>query len=64
MQEERSEIHATDKQLSAGAQRDGRLAEYKWGKRGAKVPLLPSLSHAAKFSWRPLLECRAVTLPV
>jgi len=34
------------------AQRDGRPAEYRWH------PLL----NAAKFGWRPLLECRAVML--
>ena len=37
----------------ANAQRDGRPAEYRW---------LPLFS-AAKFGWRPLLECHAVTLP-
>jgi len=37
----------------ANAQRDGRLAEYRWR----------SLFNAAKFGCRPLLECRAVTLP-
>jgi len=37
----------------ANAQCDGRPAEYRWH------PLL----NAAKFGWRPLLECRAVTLP-
>jgi len=36
----------------ANAQRDGRPAEYRWR------PLL----NAGKFGWRPLLECRAVTL--
>ena len=35
------------------AQRDGRPAEYTWR----------PLFNAAKFGWRPLLECRAVTLP-
>ena len=34
-------------------QRDGRPAEYRWR----------PLFNAAKFGWRPLLECRAVTLP-
>ena len=38
----------------ANAQRDGRPAEYRW------CPLF----NAAKFGWRPLLECRAVTLPI
>ena len=37
----------------ANAQRDGRPAEYRWR----------PLSNAAKFDWRPLLECRAVTMP-
>ena len=36
----------------ANAQRDGRPAEYRWRR----------LFNAAKFGWRPLLECRAVTL--
>jgi len=35
----------------ANAQRDGRPAEYRWR----------SLFNAAKFGWRPLLECRAVS---
>ena len=35
------------------AQRDGRPAEYRWR----------PLFNAAKFGRRPLLECRAVTLP-
>ena len=38
----------------ANAQRDGRPAEYSW------CPVF----NAAKFGWRPLLECRAVTLPL
>jgi len=38
----------------ANAQRDGRPAEYRWR------PVLK----AAKFDLRPLLECRAVTLPI
>ena len=37
----------------ANAQRDGRPAKHRWR----------SLFNAAKFGWRPLLECRAVTLP-
>jgi len=37
----------------ANAQRDGRPAEYRWR----------PLFNAAKFGWRPLLECRAVMLP-
>ena len=36
----------------ATGQRDGRPAEYRWR----------PLFNAAKFGWRPLLECRAVTL--
>jgi len=35
----------------ANAQRDGRPSEYRWR----------PLFNAAKFGWRPLLECRAVT---
>jgi len=35
------------------AQRDGRPSEYRW----------PPLFNAAKIGWRPLLRCRAVTLP-
>ena len=38
--------------LWASAQCDGCPAEYRW------CPLF----NAAKFGWRPLLECRAVTL--
>ena len=37
----------------ANAQRDDRPAEYRWR----------PLFSAAKFGWRPLLECCAVTLP-
>jgi len=37
----------------ANAQRDGRPVEYRWR------PLV----NAAKFGWRPLLECRVATLP-
>jgi len=37
----------------ANAQRDGRPADYRWR----------PLFNATKFGWRPLLECRAVTLP-
>ena len=37
----------------ANVQRDGRRAEHRWR----------PLFNAAKFGWRPLLDCRAVTLP-
>jgi len=37
----------------ANAQCDGRPADYRWR----------PLCNAAKFGWRPLLECRAITLP-
>jgi len=37
----------------ANAQPDGRPAEYRWS----------PLFNAAKFRSRPLLQCRAVTLP-
>ena len=46
-------IITTTTRMWANAQRDGRPAEYRW------LPLF----NAAKFGWRPLLECRAVTLP-
>jgi len=35
------------------AKRDGRPAEHRWR----------PLFNAAKFGWRPILECRALTLP-
>ena len=38
----------------ANAQRDGRPAEHRWR----------PLFNAAEFGWRPLPECRAVTLPI
>ena len=37
----------------ANAQRDGRPAEHRWR----------PVFNTAKFGWRPLLECRAVTMP-
>ena len=37
----------------ANTQRDGRPAEYRWH----------PLFNPAKFGWRPLIECHAVTLP-
>jgi len=37
----------------SNVQRDGRPAEYRWR----------HVLNAAKFGSRPLLECRAVTLP-
>ena len=40
-------------EMWANAQRDGCPGEYR----------LCPLFNAAKFGWRPLLECRAVTLP-
>jgi len=40
--------------MCVNAQRDGRSAEYRW-----RPPF-----NAAKFGWRPLLECREVTLPI
>jgi len=48
------EFHRTTKptRMWANAQRDGRPAKYRWR----------ALFNAAKFGWRPLLECRAVTL--
>ena len=38
----------------ANAKSDGRPAKHRWR----------PLFNAAKFGWRPLLECRAVTLPI
>jgi len=40
-------------EMWANAQRDGRPVEYRWR----------PLFNAAKFGWRPILDCRAVTLP-
>jgi len=45
----------------ADAQRDGRPAKYRWR------PLRQfrnSIPCTAKFGWGPLLECRALTLPI
>jgi len=39
-------------EMWTNAQRDGRPAEYRWR----------PLFNATKFGWRPLLQCRAVTL--
>jgi len=50
-------IHAQFQSVTrmwANAQRDGRPAECRWR------PVL----NAAKFGSRPLLDCRAVTLPI
>ena len=44
---------ATTTRMWDNAQRDGRPAECRWR----------PLFNAAKVGWRPLLECRAVTLP-
>jgi len=41
-------------EMWANAQADGRPAEYRWR----------PLFNAAKFGWRPLLECHAVTVPI
>jgi len=40
--------------MLANAQRDGRPAEYRWR----------TVLNSAKFGSRPLLDCRAVTLPI
>jgi len=42
----------TETRMWANAQRDGRPAEYRWR----------PVFNNAKFGWRPLLECRPVTL--
>jgi len=47
-------IRKTKLEMWANAKRDCRPVEYRWR---------PLLFNAAKFGWRPLLECRAVTLP-
>jgi len=41
-------LHIAKLEMWANAQRDGRPAEYRWR----------PLFNAAKFGWRPLLECR------
>jgi len=43
--------NTVETRMWANAQRDGRPAEYRWR----------PLFNAAKFGWRPLLECSAVT---
>ena len=43
----------TTPEMWANAQRDGRPAKHRWR----------PLFNAAKFGWRPLVDCRAVTLP-
>jgi len=43
----------TSTRMWANAQRHGRPAEYRWR----------PLFNTSQFGWRPLLECRAVTLP-
>ena len=62
MQQWSTAMHNRDRQKSnktkktrmwANAQRDGRPAEHRWR----------PLFNAANFGWRPLLDCRAVTLP-
>ena len=45
-------MHTT--RMWTNAQRDGRPTEYRWR----------PLFNAAKFGWRPILECPAVTLPI
>jgi len=46
-------IRIINTRMWANAQRDGHPAKYR----------CRPLFNAAKFGWRPLLECRAVTLP-
>ena len=45
--------NSDETRMWADAQRDGRPAKYRWR----------PVFNAAKFGWRPLLECRAETLP-
>ena len=49
----KTEKQALTLEMWASAQCDGRPAEYRWR----------PLFNAAKFGSRPLLECRAVSLP-
>jgi len=50
-----SHLRSTQKtRMWANAQRDGRPAEYRWRR----------VLNAAKFGSRPLLQCRAVKLPI
>jgi len=44
---------STSTRMWANAQRDGRPTEHRWR----------PLFNAAKFCWRSLLDCHAVTLP-
>ena len=45
----------------ADAQRDGRAAEYRWRLVRKFRNYIPCTT---KFGWRPLVECRAVLLPI
>jgi len=47
------QIKSSETRMWANVQCDGHPAEYSWH----------PLFNAAKFGWRPLLECRAVMLP-
>jgi len=49
----RSQQKENRTRMWANAKRDGRPAEHRWR----------PLFNAAKFGWRPVLDCRAVTLP-
>jgi len=46
-------VRGSATRMWANAQRDGRPVEYRWR----------PMFNAAKFGWRPLVDCRAVTLP-
>jgi len=51
--QQHSSIKVTSTRMWANAQRDARPAKHRWS----------PLFNATKFGWRPLLDCRAVTLP-
>jgi len=48
-----SDLSRHSTRMWANAQRDGCPAEYRWHR----------LFNAAKFGWRPTLECHAITMP-
>jgi len=52
-EERKNKLQHENTRMWANAKRDNRPAKYRWR----------PLFNAAEFGWRPLLECRAVTLP-
>ena len=51
-------------QLECGPMPKVMAAQPNTGGAVCESSAVPSLYHAKKFAWRPLLECRAVTLPI